>query len=110
MLDHPALGIALIILAFLMRSGALVCLILCWRYFRRAEGPLVPAFRYVFATFTFLLGWVWVASVAELVGFISGASALVEHSASYIFIPNAVIFLALLRLMVKLHRHDRDAL
>lgn len=107
-MTDPTFGTTLlVILAFLMRSGALVCLLLCWRFFLRAEGHLVPAFRIVFLTFSFLLGWVWVASLAELVGYIRGASTLVEHSAAYIFVPNAVVFAALLWLLIKLH-HTRN--
>lgn len=100
----------LVVLAFVFRFGALICLILVWHYFWRiADDPMVTAFRWLWGTFTFLLAWVCVASVAELVGYITGSSTFVEHSAAYIFIPNAVVFLALVRLLVKLHGLDRKS-
>jgi hypothetical protein len=107
MTDPPSFGTpALVLLAFVSRSGALVCLLLLSRYFWRANGPLVMAFRVVWAAFSFLLAWVWIASVAELVGYIRGASALVELSSNFIFVPNLVIFFALLALLIRLH-HGR---
>lgn len=96
--------LALNVLAFVFRSMALVCLAILSNFFRTATGPMVKPFRQLFWALMFLLAWVEVASVAELIGYINSAHAVVELSINWIFIPNLVITVALMRLLLHLRQ------
>lgn len=96
-------------LAFVTRTTALIALILLYRYFARSSGRFVTPVRQVLGTFVFLLAWVWVASIGDLFGVWPEATALVEYGARWIWVPNAVISVALFRLLVHLwHEDDHD--
>lgn len=97
-----------VVLAFLTRTSALIVLLLLYIKFAQAKGPFARYFKHAFASLVFLLLWVWVASVAELVRFIRGASAAVELSSNLIFIPNLVITIWLGRLLWKFSSDDED--
>ena len=99
MFEIPPL--ALVILAFVTRTTALVALGMLFVQFRGARGSFARYFTHAFAALCFLLVWVWIASVAELVAFMKGASAAVEFGANYIFIPNLVITIWVGRLAFK---------
>ena len=92
---------ARIILAFLSRTSALVVLLLLYSQFSQAKGPFAKYFKHAFGALCFLLLWVWIASVGELLHFIEGAAATVELGANYIFIPNLIITIWLTRLYVR---------
>lgn len=94
-------GHMLIGLAFLTRTGAFIVLILLSRVFSNATGPYAKTFKQVFYSFCFLLGWVWLASLAEMLRYIEGASTAVEYGTSYIFIPNMLITVFLFRLWLR---------
>lgn len=96
-----------VVLAFLTRSSALVVLGLLFAKFARAHGPYARAFKQAFGSLCFLLIWVWVASVAELVRFMQGASVAIELGANYIFIPNLIITVWLARLLWVLRDTER---
>lgn len=91
----------LIVFAFLTRTAALIILVrLCWK-FLDANGPLAKGFRQVFFAFTFLIFWVWTASVLEIIGLVAGAGSLVEFGPHYIGVPNLIIAIWLFRLDMK---------
>ena len=93
-----------IVLAFATRTSALVVLALLYVKFSQAEGLFAHHFKHAFGSLCFLLCWVWLASVAELVQFIRGASVAVELGGNYIFIPNLIITIGLGRLLAKFGR------
>ena len=99
---------ALVVLAFVTRSTALAALILLYFHFRYSSGQLVRPIRSVLGTFVFLLGWVWVASISELMGVWGQGSALIEYGFSWIWVPNAVISVALFRLLYHLWKRERE--
>lgn len=107
-MDDTAWASVKVVLAFLTRSSALVVLWLLFLKFTRAQGPYARPFKHAFGSLCFLLTWVWVASLAELVQFINGASAAIELGANYIFIPNLVITVWLARLLWVLRDTKRD--
>jgi hypothetical protein len=107
-LDGTIHSYLLVVLAFLTRSSALTVAALLYVQFARAKGPFAPYFKHAFGALTFLLLWVWVASISELVGYIKGASAAVELGANYIFVPNLVITLWLGRLLLKFRDNRRE--
>jgi hypothetical protein len=90
-----------VVLAFVFRTTTLVVLVLLYLQFSRARGSFARHFKHAFGALVFLLSWVWVASVAELVRFIKGASAAVELGTNLIFIPNLVLTIWLGRLLWK---------
>ena len=92
---------ALAVLALLMRLAACVFATLLYQFFRGVTGPLVHAFRSVFACLAFLLGWFTLGSILELVSFVPGAGIAVEKSYAFVFIPNLVVLIALVRLYLK---------
>jgi len=98
----------LIVLAFLTRSAALVVLLLLYRYFRQSSGKLVRPIRQVIGAFAFLLAWVWTASLGEVISFWPRAGAVVEYGSSWIWVPNAVISIALVQLLVRLYLRDLE--
>ena len=100
------LDVFLNVLAFTFRTSALVCLVLLVSFFSRATGPMVPRFKELFWALAFLLMWVEVASVAELVGYMDRAHSIVELTVNWIFVPNLVISIALLRLLLHLHQQS----
>ncbi len=95
----------LVMAAFLSRAAGLVMLCLLYIYFRRSDGPIVPAFRALFFSLAFMLLWVTISSVAELLGYIDAASRVVEHSTAWIWVPNAVVDVFLGRLLWRLYVH-----
>jgi len=97
----------LIFAAFVTRTMAVVFLALLWFYFKRSDGHLVSSFRQMFLCFWFLLAWVEIASIAEIVGFIEQAHATVEYSANWIWIPNLIIDIGAGRLLWHLYKHAR---
>lgn len=98
---------ALVMAAFLSRATGLVLLLLLYVYFRRSDGPIVPAFRALFFSLAFMLCWVTVSSVAELLGYIEAAGRVVEHSTAWIWVPNAVVDVFLGRLLWRLYVHGQ---
>lgn len=92
---------AKVFLAFICRTTALAVFILLYMTFSRARGQFAAYFRGAFGAFVFLMSWVWVASVAEMVRFIKGASTAVELSTNLIFIPNLVVTIWAGRLLWK---------
>lgn len=96
-------------LAFFWRSTAFIALVLLYCYFRASTGRLVPHVRQVLGAFTFLLAWVSLASVFEVLNWWVHAGQLIEYGTSWIWIPNAVIAIALVRLLGRLlYLRDND--
>jgi hypothetical protein len=98
----------LTVLAFLTRSLALVALILLYLYFRKSSGKLVRPIRQVIGSFTFLLFWVWCASLGEITVWWPHGGRLVEYGSSWIWVPNSVISVTLVQLLIRLYLRDLD--
>ena len=94
-------GHFLAVLALAMRLSACIFALLLYQFFRGVTGPLVYAFRGVFACLGFLLAWFTAGSLLELLAFVPQAGVLVEHSYAFVFIPNLVVLVALVRLYLK---------
>jgi hypothetical protein len=98
----------LTVLAFFTRSIALIALILLYLYFRKSTGKLVRPIRQVIGSFTFLLLWVWCASVGEITAWWPYGGSLVEYGSSWIWVPNLVISVTLVQLLIRLYLRDLD--
>jgi hypothetical protein len=99
--------ICLVMAGFLTRAAGLVMAAMVYFYFRRSQGPVIPAFRVFFFSLSFLLLWVTAASVVELLGYIDHAGRVVELSGAWIWVPNFVVDVFLGRLLWRLYAHGQ---
>lgn len=97
-LSDPALAV----LALLTRTSALLLFFLLSLGFAYLPGPVARQVKHAFWAGTFLLAWVWVASMGEMLGAWPQASYMVERGYRFIFIPNAIVTVALLKLLLYL--------
>lgn len=96
----------LVLLAFVFRATALLAAILLFVHFSRSTGTIVRPMCQVLAAFIFLLTWVSIASVAELLSVWPHAGYMVEYGAKWIWLPNAIITAGLFRLLAYLWARD----
>lgn len=92
------------VLALVFRTTVLICLVLLFRFFVNATGPIVRPFREVFFAWIFIAAWAWVSSVGEVLGYISSMRSMLELGAYWIFLPNLVVTVALARLLRHLYQ------
>lgn len=98
----------LIVLALITRTTALGALGLLYVHLARSTGLLVPPLRRHVATLIFLLVWVWVASIGDLLSIWPEGTYLVEYGARFIFIPNAVITYGVIHLFWRLYTLGKE--